>query len=108
APLACSIAVTSPPASQSVPLGQSATFTVVASGARAYQWRRDGIVSPGATGISYTTPPVQGADSGARYDVVVSGPCAQATSSAAVLTVADSTAPTAALVAPTGGEYWLL
>ncbi len=79
-----------------------------AQGARAYQWRKDGIAIAGATGTSYTTPPIQGADSGSLYDVVVSGPCASATSAPAVLTVADSTPPVAAVVAPSGGEYLLL
>ncbi len=106
--LSCSIAITTPPAGQTVPLGSSATFSVVAQGARVYQWRKDGIAIPGATGTSYTTPPIQGADSGSLYDVVVSGPCASATSAPAVLTVADSTPPVAAVVAPSGGEYFLL
>jgi hypothetical protein len=106
--LSCSIAITTPPTGQTVALGTSATFSVAAQGARAYQWRRDGIAIPGATGTSYTTPPIQGADSGSLYDVVVSGPCASATSAPAVLTVADSIPPAAAVVAPSGGEYFLL
>jgi Calx-beta domain/FG-GAP-like repeat/Galactose oxidase, central domain/IPT/TIG domain/Kelch motif len=106
--LSCSIAITTTPSSQTVPIGTSATFSVVAQGARSYQWRKDGIAISGATGTSYTTPAVQGADSGSLYDVVVSGPCASAISAPAVLTIADSTPPVAAVVAPSGGEYFLL
>jgi hypothetical protein len=104
----CSVAITTAPANQTVALGGSATFTVVAQGARRYQWRKDGIAIPGATGASYTTPPVAGADSGSQFSVVVTGACATATSAAATLIVADVTAPTAAVVSPNGGEYWLL
>ena len=104
----CSVAITTQPVNQTVALGGSATFTVAAQGARRYQWRKDGIAIPGAIGQSYTTPPVAGADSGSQFSVVVTGACASATSSAATLIVADATAPTASVVSPNGGEYWLL
>jgi Calx-beta domain/FG-GAP-like repeat/Galactose oxidase, central domain/Kelch motif len=106
--LSCSIAITTPPVNQTVALGTSATFSVAAQGARSYQWRKDGIAISGATGTSYTTPPIQGADSGSLYDVVVNGPCASATSAPAALTVADAIPPLAAVIAPSGGEYFLL
>jgi hypothetical protein len=107
-PVTCSVAITTPPVNQTVALGGSATFTVAAQGARRYQWRKDGIAIPGATLPSYTTPPVAGADSGSQFSVVVTGACASATSSAATLIVADAMAPTASVVSPNGGEYWLL
>ena len=84
------------------------TFRVESQGGRLYQWRRDGVDIPGATGPSYTTPPVSPGDSGTAYTVEVSTGCTSEVSNEAILTVADSTAPSAAVVSPSGGEYWIL
>jgi len=84
------------PASQSVALGQTATFSVMAAGSAplAYQWQRSGTAIAGATASSYTTPATTIGDSGATFSVVVSNAKGSATSGAATLTV------TAAPVAP--------
>ncbi|MBI3423071.1 MAG: VCBS repeat-containing protein [Acidobacteria bacterium] len=75
------------PASQTVCAGTSATFSVAATGASlTYQWRKDGANIGGANGSSYN------ATDAANYDVVVSGACGTATSSAATLTVNATTA----------------
>lgn len=89
-------AIATQPANATVAEGATATFSVVASGTPplAYQWRRNGANIAGATGASYTTPPVTAADSGARYSVIVSNNAGQVTSSDAVLTL-TSTAPVA-------------
>jgi len=81
--------IASPPGSQAVGAGGSATFTVTAAGSPpfAYQWRRDGTNLPGATGSSFTLANVQPADGG-LYDVLVSNPAGHAASAPAVLTVA--------------------
>ena len=52
--------ITTQPSNQSVPVGQAATFTVVATGTVpiTYQWSETGSTIAGATGASYTTPGV--------------------------------------------------
>lgn len=80
------------PESRVVPVGQRATFSVVARGTSlTYSWRRDGVSISGASGPSYTTPPTSSLDDGARFSVVVSNPGGTATSDSAVLRVAGFT-----------------
>jgi hypothetical protein len=82
-------AITTQPANRTVTAGQTATFTVVATGSPAptYQWQRNGSNVSGATSASYTTPATTTADSGATFRVVVSNAAGSVTSSAATLTV---------------------
>src|SRR5215472_12260846 len=81
--------ITTQPASQTVTAGQTATFTVVASGTAplSYQWQKNGANIAGATSSSYTTPVTTTSDSGSTFDVVVSNTAGSATSNAATLTV---------------------
>ena len=81
------------PASQTVTAGQSATFTVVASGSPTltYQWQKNGANIAGATSAAYTTPATATTDSGESFDVVVSNSFGTATSNSASLTVNPST-----------------
>jgi len=81
--------ITTEPASRSVTAGQTASFSVVASGTAplTYQWRQNGTAISGATSSSYTTPATTTSESGAEFSVVVSNSAGRATSSAAVLTV---------------------
>ncbi|MDT8998945.1 M64 family metallopeptidase [Paucibacter sp. APW11] len=84
-------AISSQPASQTVTAGQSATFSVAASGGNlSYQWRKNGTAISGATAASYTTPATTTADNGAQYSVVISNGAGSVTSSAATLTVKSS------------------
>lgn len=85
--------VTTNPANQTVNVGQTATFSVVASGTAplSYQWRSGGNALEGATGSSYTTPATVAGDSGATFDVVVSNSVGTVTSSVATLTVVTPT-----------------
>jgi len=80
--------ILSQPASQTVGVGQTATFRVGASGTAplSYQWRKNG-ASVGTSASSYTTPATTAADNGSRYDVVVSNSLGSATSNVATLTV---------------------
>ena len=84
-------------------IGQSSTFTVVATGTQpfSYQWRKDGSPIPGATSQSYVVSNIQYSDAGA-YTVVVSNIAGSATSSPATLTVVAAFEPGVAfpLVAP--------
>lgn len=77
------------PESRTVTSGQTVTFSVLASGSAplTYQWRRDGVDIPGATGATYITPPMNEVDSGSVYDVVVANGEGSVTSAPAVLTV---------------------
>ena len=58
--------ITTQPESQTVSVGASVTFSVVASGTAplSYQWRKDNINIPGANGPSHTISPVSAADEG--------------------------------------------
>jgi hypothetical protein len=69
--------------------GQTATFTVVATGTPplSYQWRKNGVNISGAVAASYTTPPIVVADNGASFTCVVTNNLGSVTSSGAVLTV---------------------
>jgi hypothetical protein len=93
-----SASITTQPADQAVTQGQTATFAVAASGTAplTYQWRKNAANLSGATAASYTTPAASTADSGAKFDVVVSNSVGSVTSSAATLTVKapSSSAPT--------------
>src|SRR5205085_1156291 len=90
-------AITTQPASETVSTGQTATFTVAATGTatRGYQWQKNGTAIGGATAASYTTPATTAADNGDQFTVVVSNAAGSVTSRAAALTVSS------ALVAPT-------
>ncbi len=81
--------ITSQPQNATVRVGQTATFSVVATGSAplSYQWQRNGTNIAGATGSSYTTPPAAVSDSGNSYRAVVSNSAGTATSAGAVLTV---------------------
>ena len=90
-------AITTQPIDQTVLAGQTARFTVVATGTAPlmYQWRRNGIEIRFASESSYTTPPASAADNGAQFTVIVSNRYGRVTSRAAVLTVnAPAMAPT--------------
>ncbi|HEV2521111.1 MAG TPA: immunoglobulin domain-containing protein, partial [Candidatus Acidoferrales bacterium] len=81
--------ITSQPVSQTVTLGQTATFTVTASGSGTltYQWKKNGSSISGATSASYTTPATIASDNGAQFTVTIIGTSGNVTSSAATLTV---------------------
>ena len=87
APVAPSI--TTQPSSQTITAGQTATFTVTATGTAplSYQWRQNGTAISGAASSSYTTPAETTSSGGAQFTVVVTNTAGNATSSAAVLTV---------------------
>jgi photosystem II stability/assembly factor-like uncharacterized protein len=81
--------ITGQPAGASVLPGQTANFSVTATGTGplTYQWRRAGTAIAGAAATIYTTPPTVLTDSGASFDVVVSNAGGSVTSNAAVLMV---------------------
>lgn len=81
--------ITSQPANKSVVVGQTAKFSVTASGTTplSYQWAKDGAIIAGATNSSYTTPATTLADSGSLFAVTVSNSAGSVTSKNATLTV---------------------
>ena len=81
--------ITTQPASQTVTAGQTASFTVTATGAATltYQWQKNGTAISGATAASYTTPATAAADNGGLFSVAVTNSTGTVTSSAATLTV---------------------
>ncbi len=81
--------ITTQPTGKTVNVGQTATFTVVASGGGtlSYQWKKGGTAIAGATAASYTTAAAVSTDNGAVFTVVVTNSAGSTTSSAATLTV---------------------
>src|SRR5438034_1212665 len=81
--------ITTQPASRTVTAGQTATFSVTATGTAplGYQWQRAGVPISGATLASYTTPPTTSGDNGAQFTVVVRNSAGSVTSTVATLTV---------------------
>ena len=93
--------ITTQPSNQTVTVGQTATFTVVASGTAplSYQWLQNtgsGFtnITTGGTSASYTTPATTLANSGTTFEVTVSNAQGSVTSNTATLTVnAAGTSP---------------
>ena len=88
--------ITTQPANQSVTVGQTATFSVVAAGTAplTYQWQKNNANISGATSSSYTTPATVSGDNGATFRVMITNSVTTITSNSASLTVnAGSVAP---------------
>jgi hypothetical protein len=87
--------ITAHPADQTVNVGQTASFSVTASGTGTltYQWQKNNVDIGGATSSSYTTPATTMADSGALFRCVVSDGSSSTTSNAARLTVVAPASP---------------
>lgn len=89
------VAITTQPTAQSVSLGESATFSVAASGATGYQWQSAATGSDAWTDVANATSAeytVVGTTASAKqYRVVVSGSGGPVTSDAAALTVSVPT-----------------
>jgi hypothetical protein len=85
-------AIGSQPQTRTVAAGQTASFSVSATGTAplSYQWQRDGANIPGATSSAYTTPATGTADNGARFRVIVTNSLGQAVSTEATLVVAGT------------------
>ncbi len=88
-PTASPPTITKQPHTRKVMVGRTATFDVTATGSPplSYQWRKNGESIVGATGSSYTTPPVTLEDDGSRFSVVVSNSAGSVTSRNAKLVV---------------------
>ena len=81
--------ITTQPANQSVTIGQSAAFSVVAAGPAplAYQWQKNNANIAGAVSASYMTPATVSGDNNATFRVMVSNSAGSVTSNSATLMV---------------------
>lgn len=80
------------PANVSIVVGEDAVFTVAVTSSTPYtiQWFRDGVAIPGATGLSYTLPNAQLADTGATFSATATNAAGNLSSLPATLTVTSS------------------
>lgn len=81
--------ITSQPQSAIAEVTETATFSVTASYAESYQWRRNGVEIAEATASTYQTPSLTLSDDNTYYDCVVTGPGGTVASDAALLMVPD-------------------
>src|SRR5437016_4884926 len=79
--------IMTPPMSVTVEVGQTATFTVAASGngSITYQWLRDGQLIAGANTTTFVTGSTAITDNGASFQVSVTNEAGSITSEAAIL-----------------------
>jgi hypothetical protein len=90
-------AITTQPVSKTVIAGNTASFTVAATGTAplTFQWKKNGIAISGAISSAYTTPAETTTDNNAQFTVAVSNSAGSVISNPAVLTVTNATsAPT--------------
>jgi hypothetical protein len=101
--------ITMQPQSLTRSVGQSASFSVAASGSAplAYQWQRNTVAITGATSATYAISSVTTSDNGAQFRCVVTNSFGAATSNSAVLTVVSNQPPTATITAPAAGTKYI-
>jgi hypothetical protein len=94
-PAATAPSITTQPASRTVTIGQTTSFSVVAAGTAPlnYQWNRNGVAISGAISSGYTTPAATSSDNGAQFTVMVKNTAGSVTSNAAALTVTTLAVP---------------
>lgn len=92
-PAAVAPAITTQPSAQTVYAGDTAAFSVVASGTAplAYEWRRNGTAVSSGASANYTTPATALTDDGSSYTVLVSNAAGSIVSSVAKLSVMSRT-----------------
>src|SRR3984957_10299643 len=95
APSPSAPAIAIQPSDQAVSAGQTATFTVTATGSAplSYQWQRGASSIAGATATTYTTPATTSGASGSSFAVVVTDASGSTTSRSAALLVSSGAVP---------------
>jgi hypothetical protein len=96
--------ITTQPQSQTVMVGATATFSVVATGTAplAYQWSKNSNAIAGATDSTYTTPATVSGDNASTFTVTVTNVAGSKTSNAATLTVTGAATAPAITAQPQG------
>jgi uncharacterized protein (TIGR02145 family)/uncharacterized repeat protein (TIGR02543 family) len=85
------VSITQQPQPQIIRLGQTASFTIAATGTNLqYQWQKDTTNLSGQTGSTFSIAAVSATDNGASYRCIVSNSASTVTSTFANLTVAYS------------------
>ena len=94
-----------PPTSQTVTVGNTATFTATVIGAPTitYQWKKDGTDIAGATGLTLNVPNVYYTDGGSEYQLAATNVVGGVVSFPAVLTVMPPASQTNLVVRPMAG-----
>jgi hypothetical protein len=95
--------ITTQPVTTTVYVGQRATFSVVATGATAYQWELNGKPLAGMTSSVYTSNITAKSDNGANISVVVSNASGSVTSTVVKLDVTAEPSVVISWIAPVGG-----
>ncbi|MCZ2146932.1 MAG: PQQ-dependent sugar dehydrogenase [Bryobacterales bacterium] len=104
-------AITQHPRNTSVPEGETATFSVNASGQQPfqYQWQKNQQDIPNATSQTLNVTSVSSGDNGTQFRVKVTNSFGSAVSNAATLTVTannNNQAPKATITAPAAGTLY--
>ena len=75
-PLNAAPIILTQPESQTVLVGETATFSIIANDIEAlsYQWQKNGVDIPGETDASYTIPATTLQDNGSTYRVILTNP----------------------------------
>ena len=99
--------ISSHPSSITVGAGQTASFSVTASGTAplSYQWQRNGANIPNATSPTYSFV-TTAADNGAMFRAMVSNSAGSVLSNSATLTVLTNSPPTGVITAPANGTTY--
>lgn len=97
-PSAIAPSITAQPTDADVKQGETAQFTVAATGTAplSYQWSKNGTAIAGANTTSYTTAPTTREDDGAQFAVMVTNSAGSATSNTAKLSVTAVPSPATA------------
>jgi len=100
--------ITQQPANRTVSQGQTATFSISASGTQPlkYQWQRNAANILNATSASYSLAAVSFSDSGSSFRCVISNSFGSVISNYAILTVTTSQGPTGVIVKPLAGTLY--
>lgn len=95
--------ITQQPTDKTVTVGQTATFSLTASGSSlTYQWQKNGVNISGATSSSYSTPATAYNENGTSFRCVVNSSSGSVTSNSVALVV-NSTATSATGIR---GQYY--
>jgi glucose/arabinose dehydrogenase len=102
------VSITVNPQNKTVAAGGRVSFVMSASGAAPlqYQWKKNGVDIPGANTSVFTIDSALLSDNGSAFSIVVSNANSSKTSTAAILTVVQNTAPVPVILTPVEGTLY--